>query len=667
MSPIRCVLALALLGMACGGVAGGIAVDGGAGGGGGGGGGSAHDAGAGGAGGGGSAGFDAGAGGGGGGSGSVHDAGAGGGSGSAAHDAGTGGGGGAAHDAGTGGGGGATSDAGSTPDAGGTDAGTTPGDAGVPTNGAPVVYFTDLNSGPNSGGESGNGAWVTVSGANFGATQGSSTVTFGGGAVAQVKFWSSTKIAVQLGAAAATGMVKVSVGGVASDGAVNFTVRDGNIRCVSTSGSDSADGLWPNCWRTVSHAVHSAGLLAGDIVYVRAGVVTSGSDPYSAAGGDGTLSIRRSPPQPAGTQAKPIALVAYPGESVTIGSVNDATAIEVKNYSDENASYWTIANFKLQGISAVGISGGSAGNTGWRFVGNDMSCPNFVSATGDSGPGSDACFEADLSHGMVFYGNRVHDVAANTNPSKLGHAVYWSTDSNDIDVGWNEVGPSKACRGIQFHSSPISSGDGTGHQQHHLRVHDNFIHDIRCDGINFATVDPSKGAVEAFNNVLVRVAQGPAPSDASGAGYAGIYFAQIVNAGSACSSNCQARVFNNTIYAAGNPNDAQNVDQGGLVVGSGPVTVLFENNLVYQLPNFAYVRGASSSTCSMNLFFGSGAAPSGCTQSVNLDPKFTANFTDFSLQSSSPAAGVGLVALCPTYDITGAVRTKCDLGAYTAR
>src|SRR5208282_5168926 len=47
--------------------------------------------------------------------------------------------------------------------------------------GAPRIFFTDLLSGPNNGGQSGDGAFVTIYGSGFGATQGSSTVAVGGG------------------------------------------------------------------------------------------------------------------------------------------------------------------------------------------------------------------------------------------------------------------------------------------------------------------------------------------------------------------------------------------------------------------------------------------------------------------------------------------------------
>src|SRR5262249_61240530 len=60
-------------------------------------------------------------------------------------------------------------------------------------------------------------------GTNFGASQGTSTVTFNGTS-ATVTSWSGTSIGVTVPSGATTGNVVVTVGGLASNG-VNFTVR----------------------------------------------------------------------------------------------------------------------------------------------------------------------------------------------------------------------------------------------------------------------------------------------------------------------------------------------------------------------------------------------------------------------------------------------------------
>jgi len=67
------------------------------------------------------------------------------------------------------------------------------------------------------------GASVTITGANFGATQGTSTVKFNG-TTATPTSWSATSIVAPVPAGATTGNVVVTVGGVASNG-VSFTVQ----------------------------------------------------------------------------------------------------------------------------------------------------------------------------------------------------------------------------------------------------------------------------------------------------------------------------------------------------------------------------------------------------------------------------------------------------------
>src|SRR5690242_10502792 len=91
---------------------------------------------------------------------------------------------------------------------------------------APRLFFTDLISGPNSGGQNNNGVFLTIWGRGFGATQGSSTVSVGGGPVSSYPVWTANKVTVQLGAAAKTGNIILTVGGVASNG-LPFTVRTG--------------------------------------------------------------------------------------------------------------------------------------------------------------------------------------------------------------------------------------------------------------------------------------------------------------------------------------------------------------------------------------------------------------------------------------------------------
>jgi len=49
---------------------------------------------------------------------------------------------------------------------------------------APVILYTDIISGPNTGGENNNGAYLSIFGTGFGADINAVTVTIGGGEVA---------------------------------------------------------------------------------------------------------------------------------------------------------------------------------------------------------------------------------------------------------------------------------------------------------------------------------------------------------------------------------------------------------------------------------------------------------------------------------------------------
>jgi hypothetical protein len=69
------------------------------------------------------------------------------------------------------------------------------------------------------------GGPVTITGANFGATQGSSTVTFNG-TTAMPTSWSATTIVVPVPLGATAGNVVVTVGGLASPG-VPFAIAPG--------------------------------------------------------------------------------------------------------------------------------------------------------------------------------------------------------------------------------------------------------------------------------------------------------------------------------------------------------------------------------------------------------------------------------------------------------
>ncbi len=116
----------------------------------------------------------------------------------------------------------------------------TPGGPGVSTPNiyVPVVIAPTVTSlSPSSGLVCTS---VTIAGANFGASKGTSTVTFNGTA-ATISSWSNTSIVAVVPSGATTGSVVVTVGGVASNGSA-FTVLATPTISVTSSGTPSTYG-----------------------------------------------------------------------------------------------------------------------------------------------------------------------------------------------------------------------------------------------------------------------------------------------------------------------------------------------------------------------------------------------------------------------------------------
>jgi hypothetical protein len=528
--------------------------------------------------------------------------------------------------------------------------------------GGPRLFFTDLESGPATGGEGGLGVFVTLYGEGFGPERGDSTVTLGGGEVAAYRAWGENNaprgldmLVVQLGPDNTTGDLTVTVGS-ASSNPLPFDVRPGGVFFVSPSGSDDANGAFASPWATVLHARSS--LAPGDTVYLMDGVAQTTEDNSSAA-----LAL-----EAGGEPGRPIAFVAYPGAHPVIGSSDLEFGTRIPNNPDTYASHWVFAGLTLRGwVSALDIGG--TGSTDWRLVGNDISCPR--------GDGQTGCFAAALASHVLFYGNHVHDIGVETpqQPSKQYHAVYFTTDSVHVDAGWNDIHDNRTCRAIQVHSSPLcapdcGSSDTTGFNQFDVLIHDNWIDGDACDGIVVATVDPSQGPVRVYNNILIHVGAGPHPPDGE-ANYSCIYVAGGTNTGP--DGQGVVEVSNNTCYdfASVDPTWA---DAGGFARGPGSPELIMNlnNNLLLALPGQSYFSPSSLSSLAMirgsnNLFYGSGPAPDFLQANINLDPLLVdPSAGDFHLRPGSPAIDAGVDAGVD-YDFAGMFRplgAGFDLGAY---
>lgn len=506
----------------------------------------------------------------------------------------------------------------------------------------PAVFFTDLSSGPNSGGDSQSGytgAYVTLYGNYFGASQGSSSVTLNGSACARVVSWGTSwmwyqKIVVQLGPGCSSGNFTVTTSAGASN-PVAFTVRPGNIYCISTSGNDGNNGKFPSgCWATLSNAMGN--MQAGDTVYLENGVANTSVQAYSAV-----VNITGNP---GGTPGNPIAIVAYPGATATIGDINNSPyAIRVPQIGDSPA-YYVIAGLTIRGQEAIDAYAADH----WWIVGNDMSC-----TTGGIG-----CFHGNGATNLFLYGNNVHDIVGAV---KLYHAIYFTTNTNHVWAGWNTVDPdpkhtgAAGCRGIQFYSTG-------GSDQYDLHVHDNVIRNTICDGLNFATVNPDSGTVEAYNNVIYHSGTGPDPQ-----GQLSDYSCVLLN--SSGSPKTLATLSNNTLFDCGAR--GWSGISGAFNIG---IPARLVNNVSYMSSNVeAYVNGSCSNLSgSNNNWYGNGPAPcsSNLTGNLSVDPGLVSTVSssiDLHLKSGSPMINAGAAVGGLSQDMTGILRPQGsanDIGAY---
>ena len=502
---------------------------------------------------------------------------------------------------------------------------------------ATTVFYSDLDSGPNTGGLNNKGVFVTVWGKGFGTSQG--TVTVGGGQADNYLTWSDTKVTFQLGANAQTGNIVVRTAAGQNSNGVAFTVRSGRILFVTSNGTGNGAYATP-----MSPYVVYSGMQAGDTYYFRAGTYDKDYDTanwnesnYNLGSGKG------------GTSGNPVAFVGYPGETAIIRAVSGAGRANFHFRDGDavtaHANYVTIANLTLQGEQNC-IDGGAdtsaynekakSGAAGLRIVGNVLSASySNNTMTGMLTIGGD---------GARVYGNELKNTGTSP-PINNNHGMYIQVGSSDIDVGWNYLHDLRMGHVIQVHT------DGA-FVYTNIRIHDNVITAANVDdsrGINIGNaLSGTYGAI--YNNVLYNLGQ-----DFSGIA---IYWGDW-------------KVYNNTLY---NVKASSGMIWVSGQYGGHPTAQLY-NNILYSNGSSPYAgaeQGASMSqlTLSNNLYYNRGTGPTQDTAPVNGDPQFVnAVGGNFRLQSSSPAIdrGSSVVNTVVTMDGDGVSRPQggaFDIGAF---
>lgn len=240
----------------------------------------------------------------------------------------------------------------------------------------PAVLFSDVMTGPTTGGPNNLGVPIAIFGTGFGATRGSSSVTIGGVPVAAYLSWGANNalnptldmIVVQPGNGVSGGPIVVTVGGQHSNANVTFAANAGRIRYVSASGSDSSPCTEREPCATISRAIEPSVSAPGDTILVRGAVHTESEIWVRREYGHG------------GTADQPKTIKAYPGDNVVLSNGNRPFIVD--------ADYVTVAGFRFQNGKSLGIpdTGDANRRRGNRFINNTLTGPvswAFIDSHGD--------------------------------------------------------------------------------------------------------------------------------------------------------------------------------------------------------------------------------------------------------------------------------------------
>jgi len=544
----------------------------------------------------------------------------------------------------------------------------------------PVLFFSDLTSGPKTGweGSTTKGAAVTIWGLGFGSSRGNSYVTVGGvDLISDTDYaeWGATENNAKLDAQTTqeritfwlnsnmitgAGKIKVTVDGVDSN-EINFTVREsGNIFFIDkddgvdindgTAGIDLGGGTGPWEHFYMADPEENNALNPGDIIYVRSGT-------YNVPDGDGRLIKLYGTKD--GTVDMPFAIIGYPGDDYP-NCTEKIMYCETAGGGTQ-VHYYTFAKLNYIGESeTVFMFHGD----GWRIIGNyfDISQPSerFITIL-------------KPWHGKYhyMYGN----VFKGGGYDNWGHLIYPAcgaagNDGGDLHylyIAYNEVDNFEGDQapnnygGAAFNFRQASNLDDPPVTIDYVYIHHNYMHD--SDYAQFLYLE--KGYVRTFyiyNNLVTR---------------------SNLNGGATATFNIYAdgfdnnlSVYHNTFYESGTANAYVRVKYGQL----------YSKNNIYYSPTvdpYAYFVVSDGNIYSENdIFYGNGPPPSGTgynyINEITTEPTFVdTSIDDFHLSvgdtaardsgaSESGDAGIPVKDLVNN-DIIGTKRPQglgYDIGAY---
>ena len=325
--------------------------------------------------------------------------------------------------------------------------------------GAPVILYTDITSGPNTGGEGDNGAYLSIFGKNFGDDISRIKVYIGGGEVARYIYLGSSlgrpdvqQLSIQPGSGANTGQIIVKVDGISSNADHFFTVRGGDIYFISPSGSNSvsADGSWSNPYKTMRYVYELPGFGAGDFIVYKPGIYYSSDESFETTGNGGTSSALVI--DKTGTADNPITIYGYPGEiPATYYQQYDDYGWILGNYVNKDSSNHVFANIKHDVNNHNGVCSIWLGqwNDPESFSDNTRIVNIIITNTMrvDDGLSAPSPLSLQRADNLKFYGVQLGPQAAGNTGDGQGHIIYQSHSYTNLDAGWLYIHDFSEARG----------------------------------------------------------------------------------------------------------------------------------------------------------------------------------------------------------------------------
>ncbi len=477
---------------------------------------------------------------------------------------------------------------------------------GVHDAAAPVLFFSDLESGPGTGGSDDLGAFVTIYGLRFGTARNASRVFIGGKEVANYVAWNPAdeagkrsarkleRLIVQPGPNAVSGDIVVQVAGLASN-PLPFTLRAGRIFLVDSTAASSGDGSFAAPFASLFDARSIAE--PGDIVYVK-GTFT-GLDPSTAVTDHKSNFLITTSQANTGTDAAPIAYIGYPGAAPSLGGAGAGKSDRGIRIDGSGVSNYVFANWIFHDtVTALLLTG-----KGHRVIGNHIKTS------------TDAVTSGGRQDALQVKGNLFDALAG---------GVVLFTDINGANLGWNEA-------------TGGSLAGGYSNLHDHIAIHDNLI---VSEAYNAVSLKDNNREALIYNNIIANATYGLSLEWSD-------------------SPATQRVVAHNTLW---------NVSYVGLSTSGPADRLVFRSNIFEARKLYGYFSPSQSAAISGdgNLYYqGAGTAvvpdmPPLEQMPLLKDPLLG----DFTLRPGSPARAAGSpTAFCADY--YGVVRpaTAPDIGA----